>query len=187
MAMLADLWMPILVSAVFVFLVSSVVHMLLPIHKGDLQPLPDEDAVLAAMRRTEIAPGEYMLPGAKTKKEMCSPEMRAKCEQGPVGTLIVRPRGVPSIGLALAQWFAFSLLISVFVAYVASLSLVPGEEYMRVFRLTGTVAVLGYAFSTWPESIWKGVPWSTSAKFTFDGVLYGLTTAGVFGWLWPGV
>ena len=36
------------------------------------------------------------------------------------------------------------------------------------------------------ESIWKGQSWSTTLKFVFDGLVYGLLTAGVFGWLWPG-
>ena len=43
MTPLTDLWLAILVSSVAVFVVSSVLHMLLPIHKGDMRPLPDED------------------------------------------------------------------------------------------------------------------------------------------------
>ena len=34
------------------------------------------------------------------------------------------------------------------------------------------------------DSIWKGQGWKITAKFIFDGVVYGLVTAGVFGWLW---
>ena len=50
MAFLADLWLPILLSAVFVFVASSVLHMVLPIHKGDYKKPPGEDAVLESMR-----------------------------------------------------------------------------------------------------------------------------------------
>ena len=68
---------------------------------------------------------------------------------------------------------------------VARHALDPGEAYLAVFRLTGTVAVLAYAFANIPNSIWRGTSWGTTLKFTFDGIVYGLVTAGAFGWLWP--
>ena len=36
-----------------------------------------------------------------------------------------------------------------------------------------------------PAAIWMGKPWSVAWKEVFDGLLYGLVTAGAFGWLWP--
>ena len=51
MVALADLWLPILVSGVVVFVVSSVIHMLIPIHRGDYAKLPGEDAVRAGYLR----------------------------------------------------------------------------------------------------------------------------------------
>jgi hypothetical protein len=52
-------------------------------------------------------------------------------------------------------------------------------------RVVGTAAILGYAIGHLHDSIWKGQPWGTTAKFVIDGVVYGLVTAGTFGWLWP--
>ena len=49
----------------------------------------------------------------------------------------------------------------------------------------GAAAILGYAFSSVDESIWKGLSWNVTAKFVFDGVLYGLATGAAFAWLWP--
>ena len=37
---LAALWLPILLSAVIVFVVSSILHMALPFHKNDYRQLP---------------------------------------------------------------------------------------------------------------------------------------------------
>jgi hypothetical protein len=54
-----------------------------------------------------------------------------------------------------------------------------------VFRFAGTTAFLGYAFALAHDSIWFKRRWSTTVKFLFDGLLYGLLTAGTFGWLWP--
>ena len=43
-----SLWLPILLSAVFVFLLSAVIHMALPWHKNDFKKMPDEDKIRAA-------------------------------------------------------------------------------------------------------------------------------------------
>jgi hypothetical protein len=171
------LWLPILVSAVFVFLVSSVFHMLLPIHKNDYGRMPEEDRVLAALRGV-VPAGQYRFPYASSMKDMGSPEMQAKFKQGPIGTIVIQS-GM-NMGKALGQWFVFCL-----VAYLTGLALPAGTEYMRVFRIAGTVAVLAHAFSNVNDSIWKGVTWDTTLRFAFDGLVYGLVTAGTFAWLWP--
>ena len=46
------LWLPILLSAVIVFIVSSIIHMALPVHKSDYRKLPDEEKALDALRAT---------------------------------------------------------------------------------------------------------------------------------------
>lgn len=185
MTPLTDLLLAVAVSAVAVFVVSSVLHMVLPLHRGDMRKLPDEDRVLEAMRSLGVVPGDYVFPAPASMKDMGTPEMIAKYELGPVGTMTVVPNGPLAMGRALAQWFLYSLLISLFVGYAASIVLAPGADGTLVFRLTSTVAILGYAFASVSSSIWKGVAWSTTAKFAFDGVLYGLATAAVLTWMWP--
>jgi hypothetical protein len=184
---LLSLWLPILLSAVLVFVASSVLHMALPIHKGDYGQLPGEDEVLAAMRERGVQPGQYMFPHASSMKDLASPEMVAKFERGPVGTTVVIPSGPPTMGKNLVQWFVFSVVVSIFVAYIAGLGLSRGTEYMMVFRMTGAIAFLGYAFSHAVDSIWKGLSWGVTVKFMFDGLVYSLVTAGTFAWLWPTV
>jgi len=185
MVSMSELWLPILLSAVFVFLVSSILHMVIPIHKGDYKKIPGEDLVLEQMRGQGLSPGSYMFPCPKDMSDMGTPEMCEKYKRGPVGFLTVVPSGAPGMGKNLVQWFIYSCLISVFVGYTATLGLDRVATYSAVFRLTGTVAILGYALSALPESIWKGQGWVITLKFVFDGLLYGLVTAGTFGWLWP--
>lgn len=185
MVPLLDLWLPILVSAVFVFVVSSVIHMALPIHKSDMKKLPGEDQILAAMRAHAIPPGQYMFPGASSMKEMCTPEMVAKMNQGPVGNMIVVPNGPMAMGKALTQWFVLSLVISACVAYGTGLTVPAGAEALLVFRVTSTMALLAYAVAHAMESIWKGLPWSITLKFALDGLAYALATGAAFAWLWP--
>ncbi len=185
MAFLTELWLAIVAAAVFVFVVSSVIHMALPIHKGDYKKMSNEDAVLEAMRANGVAPGCYMFPCAGSMKEMGTPEMVEKLKKGPVGWLTVAPPGGFNIGKSLVWWFVYCLLIGVLVAYVGWHTLGPGAGYLTVFRITGAVAVLGYAVGYFHDPIWKGGSWATAGKFIFDGVVYALVTAGTFGWLWP--
>ena len=185
MDFLTDLWLPILLSAVFVFIVSSILHMVIPIHRGDFKKLPGEEHLRSEMRAQGVQPGEYMFPHAGSMKEMGTPEHVEKRKLGPVGFLTVMPSGECKMGKSLVQWFLYSVLISVFTAYIAHHALGVGASYLAVFRLTGTVAVLAYATSNISNSIWKGSRWSTTLKFIFDGIVYGLVTAGTFGWLWP--
>ncbi len=185
MVPLLDLWLPILLSAVAVFVVSSVIHMALPIHKSDMKKLPKEDELLAAMRAQGVQPGMYMFPSCASMKDMGTPEMQKKLAQGPVGSMTLRPPGGFAMGPSLAQWFVLSLVIGICAAYVAGMVLGPGADGTSVLRLTSTAAFLGYGFSSVQDSIWKGVPWSVSLKFVFDGLLYALATGAVFAWMWP--
>lgn len=188
MELFGHLWLPILLSSVIVFIASSIMHMVLPLHKGDYKRLPGEDKITAAMRDAGVTPGSYMVPypaECKSMKDFQTPEMIEKYKQGPVGQFTVVSPGPPAMGKSLLHWFLFSVLISIFVGYIGMITLGWGVSYHQVFRITGTVAILGYAVSSIPDSIWRGQSWGITAKFVFDGVIYGLLTAGVFGWLWP--
>ena len=185
MEFLSELWLPILLSAVFVFVASSLLHMALPWHMSDYKPLPDEEPVMDALRRSGAARGEFFFPHCGSMKEAGTPEFRAKLERGPSGSIIVQPKGGLNMGKSLLSWFVLCILISVLIAYLANLALAPGAAYMDVFRFTGAAGVLGYAFLNVTNSQWKGLPWGIAAKFVVDGIVYALVTAGTFGWLWP--
>jgi hypothetical protein len=182
---LLDLWMPILASAVAVFLVSSVVHMALNWHASDYRGLANEDEVRALLRRVGVTRGAYHFPHCKSMKEMGTPEMVAKMTEGPVGHLVINPSGPPAMGKYLGSWFAYCVLVSVFVAYLAGHTMAVGTPYLSVFRVTGTAAFLAYGLSQLVDSIWKGQMFSATIKHVVDGLLYALVTAGCFGWLWP--
>jgi hypothetical protein len=185
MVALASLWMPIVVAAVLVFIASSIIHMVLPIHKSDYKGFSNEDEIRAAIRKGNPGPGIFMMPYCGDMKEMKSPEMLKKWQEGPVGMVVLRAPGAMSMGPALAQWFGYNLIISVFAAYVAGHTLQAGTPYLAVFRIVGTTAWLGYSGGVAASSIWMGRPWSVTLKEMVDGLVYGLVTAGAFGWLWP--
>jgi hypothetical protein len=182
MAFLAALWLPIVVSAVIVFVASSILHMVLPYHRSDYKKLPNEEPARAALRGTP--PGLYMTPFC-SQKEMKSPEAQARFQEGPVALISMYPNGQMNMGKLLGAWFGFLLLVSLFVAYAAYHTLPAGTHYLKVFRVVGTMAFLAYGLANISNGIWRGQPWSMVAKEIFDGLIYALLTAGAFGWRWP--
>ncbi|MDQ3696883.1 MAG: hypothetical protein M3373_02505 [Gemmatimonadota bacterium] len=185
MVALTSLLVPILVSAVIVFLASSVMNTVLPYHYSDVSRVPNEDGVMEALRRFSLPPGDYMVPRAPSMKEMKDPAFQEKLKQGPVAMMTVLPPGPFSMRKSLGQWFVYCALVALFAGYIASRTLPAGAPYLSVFRIVGTVAFVGFAAGLWQDSIWWNRKWSTTFKFTFDGLVYGVLTAGVFGWLWP--
>jgi hypothetical protein len=116
---------------------------------------------------------------------MRDPGFIEKMTKGPVAVMTVMKSGPPSLGRNLLQWFVYCAIVSVFAAYIAGRAVGPGTPYLHVFRFAGATAFIGYAVALWQDSIWYQRSWSTTFKSTFDGLVYGLVTAGTFGWLWP--
>ncbi|MGB7211057.1 MAG: hypothetical protein WBC97_00345, partial [Gemmatimonadales bacterium] len=182
---LAALWLPILLSGVAVFIVSSIIHMLTPWHKHDFATLPDEGKVRAALGPLNIPPGDYMVPKPYSMEEMKSSAFADKHKAGPVVVMTVMRPGPITMGGSMMGWFVFCLVVSLLAAYTAGLTIAPGAAYMTVFRTVSTVTFIGYAIGNWPNTIWYKRNVGTMIKSTIDGLVYGLVTAGVFGWLWP--
>lgn len=169
MEFLTQLWLPIVVSAVLVFLASAIIHMATPFHKGDFRKLPQEDAILDALRAHGVQPGAYMFPCAGSMKEMSSPEMREKIRRGPVGWLTVGTADAFNMNRSLVLWMLYCLVVAVFVAYVGWHALGAGASYLAVFRITGAAAVLGHAVGQLHNSIWRGASWATTT-FIIDSL-----------------
>ena len=184
MVPLAALWMPIVLSAIFVFIASSIMHMFLPYHRSDYRALPKEQEALTFLRRLGLTRGIYIFPFC-SQKEMKSPAMVEKYKLGPVGMMTVFPSEPPAMPKFLGMWFLFCLLVGVFVAYLCAHTLHPGTPYRAVFRVAGTVGFMAYGLGRFVDAIWRGATWSMTIKEVIDGLVYGLLTAGTFGWLWP--
>jgi hypothetical protein len=185
MVSLGSLWLPIVLSAVLVFIASSIIHMVLKYHNKDYTRLPNEDAVRAAIRAGNPPPAQYIIPYCSDMKDAEKPEMQQKYAEGPVAVLNVMRPGRPNMGKYMGQWFLFILVVSFFIAYVAAHALPAGAQYLHVFRIVGAVGFLAYGMGQITAAIWWGKPWSVAMKDLLDGLIYGLVTGGTFGWLWP--
>ena len=104
MVPLASLWLPIVLSAVLVFLASWIIHMFLPNHRRDFAKLPNEDALLDALRSMNIPSGQYLAPYANTAAQMKQPEYAEKRKRGPSLFLTLIAGGDTGMGKSLLQW-----------------------------------------------------------------------------------
>jgi hypothetical protein len=184
MISLAALWLPILLSAVLVFVASSIIHMALRWHSTDWQRFPAEEAVLNALRPFHLPPGDYAGPMANSMSETSTPEFRDRLAKGPRVNMTIMG-GSTSMGRSLVLWFLYSVVVALLSGYVASVALGAGAPYLLVFRITSTVAFIGYALALWQGWIWYSRSIGYTLKSTIDGLLYALLTGGAFGWLWP--
>ena len=186
MEFVGQLWLPILLSAVLVFITSSIVHMVLPYHRTEMSPAPNTDGIRNALRGA--APGLYAFPMAADPKERMSAESMKKWAEGPSGFLTLMAPGPISMSKNLTLWFVFNVVVSFFTAYVAGHALAMGAtapSYLAVFRIVGTIGLMAYGFAATGDAIWYGKPWRSWGFTMFDALLYGCVMAGTFGWLWP--
>jgi hypothetical protein len=181
---LTALWLPIVLSAVVVFVASSIIHMATSWHQADFKKFSAEDAALDALRGLDLAPGDYAAPKPEGVTELNSDEYKAKVARGPQVMLTVFPPGL-SMSRQLLAWFVYALVVAVFAGYVASIMLGPGADYMPVFRVTSTVTFAGYALGIWQNWIWYSRDLGAIVRSSVDGLVYALLTGGLFGWLWP--
>lgn len=185
MTPMSQLWLPILLSAVAVFIASSVIHMLLPWHKGDFPRLANEDAVLDALRPLNIPPGDYLMPRPQSRAELSSAEYKERLQRGPVLMMTMLPKGGTNMGRSLGGWFVYLLVVGALAAHVAQSTLAPGTDHRLVFHTVALTSFGAYALALWQLSIWYSRSWAITIKWTIDGLLYALITAGVFVYFWP--
>ena len=180
---LSVLWLAILLAAVFCWIASSLIHMLFKYHNADYKEFENEETVSAALKGAP--PALYTIPHCIDMKAMGEESMQKKFNDGPVAMVYMLPDGLPPMGKLLGQQIVFFLFGALLIAYLATLSLAGGAEYMTVFRQVFVAAFLTYGWAQIPYSIWMGQPWSNCMRFMLDAAIYAAVTAGTFAWLWP--
>lgn len=165
---LIALWVPILLAAALMFIVSSIFWMLLPHHKNDWAQLPDEAAAVKLL--SGVPGGQYVVPKG---------DMTSKWH----ATILIKQGGVNMVR-NLVLWFLNQLLIAIMTGYLIYHALPPEAEYLLVFRIAGTALVLGQIGALFARAIWWGWRWSSVLVETLEGIIYAVLAAGVFSWWW---
>ncbi len=184
MDLLLPLWLPILLSAAAVWIVSTLFGMPFLHHKNDWIGLPDEDAFMDSIRKSGIKPGNYLFPDFRTREAMESEKVSMALKEGPVGHLSVWHPPL-TMGGKLAATFIVYLVVSTLIAYLASVALPKTAEFAKVFQVVGAAGILAYSFSFIPSAIWFGAYKRTIVASIIDGVVFGAITGAIFAWRWP--
>ena len=184
MELLLPLWLPILLSAAVVWIVSTIFGMPFLHHKNDFIGLPDEDAFMDSLRKSGIKPGNYLFPDFRSPAAMKSEKVSKALEAGPVGHLSVWQPPL-TMGGKLAATFIVYLVVSLLIAYLASVTLPKTAEFAKVFQVVGTAGILAYSFSFIPNAIWFGAYKRTIVASIIDGIVCGAITGAIFAWRWP--
>ena len=180
-----SLWAPILLATLLAWIASAVIHVVIKFHNSDYRGMSNEDEVMDAIRNGNPELGMHTLPYCVDMKDMADEGMQAKFNKGPVAMVTIFPNGMPNMGKLMGQQISYFLLGSILIAYCATLAVSPLADYMSVFRVVAATGFLAYGWAVIPFSIWFGHPWSMSARYLVDALVYGLISAGVFAWLWP--
>jgi len=165
--------------------VSLMQLMLLKYHNHDYKELNNEDEVSSALRNGTPSPGLYTMPYCVDMKAMGEESMQQKFDKGPVAMISVFPNGMPPMGKLLGQQIIFFLSACFLIAYIGTLALPAGADYMQVFRFVAAASFAIFGWGVIPFSIWYGHPWMNTARFLLDALIYALVIAGTFAWLWP--
>ena len=184
MELLIPLWLPILLSAAIVWIISAIVWMALPHHKRDFIALSDEDGLMDYLRKGGIKPGNYVFPDFRGREAMKSEKIQKALEHGPVGHLSVWPTPL-TMGGKLVGTFVVYLVVSTLIAYLTRVALPGAAPFAKVFQVAGTAGILAYCFSHIPTAVWFGSYRRTIIANFVDGIVYGLITGAIFAWRWP--
>lgn len=180
-----QLWLPIVLTSVFIFIASSLIHMVFKWHNSEYGKLANEDAVAAAIRAGNALPGQYVFPHCMDMKEMQSDEMMKKYREGPIGLLTLRRNGPPAMGPALIMWFLFTLILAAITALIAVKSIGLEAHAHTAAHLVGLVTLLAYGAGSVQAGIWMGKPWGSVAKDLLDSFIYAVISAATFLYFWP--
>lgn len=179
--MLASLWLPILLSSGAIFFASFLSWMILQFHAKDWIKADAEEDVMNFVREKSIPAGNYMFPCHTSPEEMKSAEFQKKYQEGPTGTLSVFPPWEP-MGKKLGFTFLFYLAATFCIAYLSTLALGSGSDFMAVFRFVSTAAFLTHFAAVIPGCIWYR---HRITGHFIDALVYAVLTGAIFGGLWP--
>lgn len=181
---LVSLWLPILLSTVGVFIVSSLIWTVIQWHNSDWKQLPDEEAARAALKG--VPAGQYTVPWACDNKAKQDEAWLEKAKEGPMGMITIFGEGHPTaMGKPLTQWFIYLLVANIIIAMVSNVTINAGASFIIVFHSVAIYAAMFYCGAHAMNGIWFGHSWGRVIKDIVDGLIYALLTGAIFAWLWP--
>lgn len=178
--MLTSLWLPIVLASVALFFASFLSWMVVQLHKGDWKKVAKEDDLMDAVRRCDIPVGSYMFPGCVEAAEMKSEAYAKKWETGPCGILTIYPK--VNMGRNLGLTFLYFLVINFCLAYLATLALKPGADFIAVFRFIATAGLMTFLSAMVQHAIWFH---NRIVGHIIESFVYAAISGAIFAAMWP--
>jgi hypothetical protein len=176
---------PVVASAIAVFIASSISHMVLPHHRNDFTKIPSEDEVMDAMRKFSPPHGDYIIPCPTGPNAMKDPAYLAKVEKGPIMVMTVMPNRFGEMGKLLGIWFFYLLVVMALAGHATSRVVGIGAPNRDVFHTIFLFVFAAMGLALMQNSIWYARKWSTTFKSLIDSAVYAAIAGGIFLWLWP--
>lgn len=153
----------VVVGSVVVFLVSSIWHMASGVGQVGIQNLPNEDAVVSAMRGSIHSSGLYFFPGIDvgatgSKQKASQAPYLERYKTGPTGILIYHPGGQE---LAFAKLLTLQFLTGLSGALLLALVLamtVNTTTFLKRVLLVLAISLFAVVIYEIPYWNWYGFP-----------------------------
>lgn len=174
-------------GAVVLFIWGALAWTVLPLHRGSLHALPNEDVVIEILRATADRHAVYIIPARPQESPEMSAEQRdalmqefqRKYERGPIGLLVYNPRGA---SLTMAGQFVGGFIINFIAAFLAawflSRSTAAASSYVARVAFCGMLGVFVSVATHLPNWNWLGFPLDYTTASVADAVI---------GWLLAGL
>ena len=178
---LISLFFPVLLTTVALFISGFLCWAILPNHKPDWQKLPNEDEFLDAIAELNLPRGNFAYPHAMDQQSMESDTYKRAVERGTFGTVQVWGEA-PKMGTNLIRQVVYLLVTNSCLAYLSTLALPAGADFMQVFRFVATAALLTFTVAVVPGTIWFK---NRLTGYLIDGVIQAVIVGAIFGSMWP--
>lgn len=168
-----------IVGGIVAFLWSTIIHVVLPIGEAGIKVLPEEAAVVSAMRGAIYEPGLYFFPGMDMSHHPTPAEQEAweaKYRSGPRGILVYHPEGAAPMAPGYLLTEVGSDLFAALIASFLLSHVVAG--FGRRVLLTGALGLFAWLVMSVSHWNWYGFPGSFVMAEATDQVV---------GWLLAGL
>jgi hypothetical protein len=173
-----------IVGGIVIFFWGFVSHMMLPLGEMGLKAVPNEEALLTAIKSDVPEPGLYFVPGRVMSKSPTQEEMQAhmdKITKGPYGFMVIYPAGRdPSFAKRLPIEFGTNVLCALLTALLVSQ--LRAGFFLRVACVT-LVGIIGGIMVHVPYWNWYGFPTDFSiaqvVEHTVGWFLLGIVLAAI--------
>lgn len=182
--MLMSLMIPVVLATVGVFFASFLSWMVLQLHRHDWKKIANEDEFLQAVRKCEVPPGNYMFPGCSSPEEQKSDEHQKKWAAGPCGVVtFYGPVNMgANMGRNLGMTFLYFLVVNFCLAYLATLGVPRGADFMTVFRFVSTAGLMTFFAAIVPHAIWFGC---RIVGHIVESIAFAAISGAIFAAMWP--